>query len=277
MKYKMIAIDMDGTLLTDKKEVTEVSKEAIRKASKKGIKIVVCTGRIFTSAKVYAKEIGTEAPIIASNGAYIREKDAEKIIYEKPIAKDKLKVLVDMAKSEGFFPHLFTTNTIYTEKLIFSSKSYTKWNEGLPETDKVIIEIVDDLNQCIDESDLDFLKMVVMCDDIDKLLKLKQRISDNMDVSVMSSVENNFEVMEAGISKGNGVKALAEYYGIDRSEVVCIGDNENDISMIEYAGLGVAMGNATEDLKSAADIITETNDNDGVARFIEEYILKGRA
>jgi Cof subfamily protein (haloacid dehalogenase superfamily) len=94
-----------------------------------------------------------------------------------------------------------------------------------------------------------------------------------MEVSIVSSFSNNIEIMNHGISKGNAVKILAAYYGIKKEEIICFGDAENDISMLEYAGLGIAMGNAEAYVKEKADYVTDTNDNDGVAKAIEKYIF----
>lgn len=273
MSYKMVAVDMDGTLLKDNKEVSERNKEAIKHACEAGVKIVVCTGRIFTSAKAYAKMIGSVAPIIASNGAYIREKDKDVPVYEKTLDKEDLIKIVKRSKALGFFPHIYTTNTIYAEKLIFSSKNYATWNESLAEKDRVIIEIVENLEEHILESRHNYIKAVVMCDDIEKLKALRQEILEETKVEIMSSVPNNIEITAYGTSKGEGVKILADFYKISLDEVICIGDNENDISMIQYAGLGVAMANAPEDIKALADYIADTNENDGVAKVIENFIL----
>lgn len=273
MKYKMIAVDMDGTLLKDNKEVSQINKDAIRKACDAGVKVVVCTGRIFTSAKAYAKIVGSVAPIIASNGAYIREKDKDEVVYEKTLETDKLLKVVKMAKEQGFYPHIYTTNTIYTEKLIFSSKNYATWNESLAEKDRVIIEIVDDLNEIIQDGKHSIIKAVVMGDDINKLKALRNKIAEEVEVAIMSSVRNNFEVTAFGTSKGKGVSILADFYGITKDEIICIGDSENDISMIEYAGLGVAMENSPEEIKAIADYVTDSNENDGVAKVIEKFIL----
>lgn len=275
MKYKMIAMDMDGTLLTDDKRVTENTKTTLKKAADLGIKLVVCTGRIFTSAKVYAKIIGTEAPIIASNGAYIREKDRNEVIYERILDKESVSKIVKMAKRYEFYPHIFNFNTIYTEKLAFSSKNYSKWNESLEEEDKIKIEIVKDINDIVGNVS-NILKVIIMTDEnhISELQELRNKIEKEMDVSVVSSLYNNMEVMAKDVSKGNGVKQLADYYGFTPEEIICIGDNENDLSMIEYAGLGVAMGNASEQLKAAANYITDTNEEEGVAKVIEKFIFE---
>lgn len=273
MGYKMIAMDMDGTLLTTDKEVSEYSRNVLKKAADAGVKLVVCTGRIFTSARVYANIIGTKAPIIASNGAYIREKDRDDIIYSKSLKKDELYSIVKTAKSFGFYPHLYTSDTIFSEKLIYSSQSYMKWNETLPEEARIKIKIEEDLYKVIDENDGVILKVVIVSDDIDKIAELKDKIGKEMEVSIVSSWYNNVEVMSKGISKGNAVRILSEYYGIPRNEIICIGDNDNDSSMIEYAGMGIAMGNAEDKVKEIANYITDTNDCDGVAKAIEKFIL----
>lgn len=271
MKYKMIAIDMDGTLLNDKKEVSQNNKLAIKRASELGVKIVVCTGRIFTSARFYASLIETPAPIVASNGAYIREKDENKIIYKKTIDKDLLYKLVDLIENYSIYPHLYTSEKIYTKKIINFSSNYDKWNRMVPENERVKIVIVKDFKEVIENEEI--LKVALADDDIEKLNTLRQKISNEFNLSIVSSYYNNLEIMTEGVSKGNAVKILAESFNINRDEVICIGDNENDISMIEYAGLGVAMGNATEKLKSISDYVTDTNEKDGVAKVINKFII----
>jgi Cof subfamily protein (haloacid dehalogenase superfamily) len=273
MKYKLIAMDMDGTLLNSKKEVSERTREVLGKAAALGVKLVVCTGRIFTSALVYADIIGSSAPVVASNGAYIREKDRNEIIYEKNLDPDKALKIAGMAERYGFYPHIFTADTIYTKKIIHFSENYNRWNQTSPEEYKSKINVVDDFEAAIGECRDRLLKVAVMTDDIENLQRLRREITESVEISIMSSYYNSFEAMEAGVSKGSAVKYLADYFGFSTEEVICIGDNENDLSMIEYAGLGVAMGNSEENLKEIADYITETNDNDGVAAVIEKFIL----
>lgn len=271
----MIAMDMDGTLLSSDKTISDRSKEALRRAAEKGIKLVVCTGRIFTSALVFADIIESKAPVIASNGAYIREKDRDEVIYMKTLPRESIHKIVEIIKDGGFYPHLFTWEKIYTEKIIYSSRNYEKWNQNLPEERKVKIEIVENWYELIEKEYESILKIVVISEDeeIPKLKELRNKIQNTMEVSVVASFDNNFEVMSKGISKGNAVKILGEMYGVTAEETICIGDNENDLSMIEYAGMGVAMGNATDRLKSVANYVTDTNDNDGVAKVIEKLVL----
>lgn len=275
MKYRMIAMDMDGTLLTTDKRVSDRSREVLKRASDAGIKLVVCTGRIFTSAWFFAEVIGTKAPIIASNGAYIREKDRDEVFYVKSLPKEDILKVSKIVKEYGFYPFLFSADTIFTEKVIYTVSMYNKQNESLPEDRRIKIHITDDIEKTIEENHEIILKVVVVSekDEAGRLEELRNKISKEVDASIVSSMDNNFEVMSKGVSKGNAVKILGDYYGIPREEIICIGDNENDISMIEYAGCGVAMANGAESLKSVADYITDTNDNDGVAKAIEKLVF----
>lgn len=270
--YKMIVVDMDGTLLNDKKQVSDENRRALAKASQNGVKIVISTGRIFKSAQVYAKMIGIKTPIIASNGAYIREKDKDEVIYQKLMDKDKLYFIADTLQKAEMCPQLFTSDTIFTPELVYFSKNYSKWNKSLPPDERVNIQITKDLKDVIANNDV--IKIVVGDKDSIKLRTVRKYLEDNLKLSIASSAEYNFEIMEDGTSKGNAVKYLAGLFKIKRDEIICAGDNENDLSMIEYAGLGIAMGNAVQLLKDKADYITLTNEEDGIAAFINKFVLK---
>jgi len=270
---------MDYTLLDKEKKVSERNKDAIRKAIEKGVHIVVATGRIYTSARLYARLLGVSAPIIASNGAIIREaafnnpKDTERTIYKETLNIEAVKEMIKLSRKYGLFCHFFTEDTIYAEKLVNVSLRYTEWNKYLGEEDQVKIEIVDDIEESIVQDKVEILKAVVVDSNSEKMMSLRNSIADTGIVSVSQSMKNNLEVMNKGVTKGNAVKILAQMYEVSREEIIAIGDNENDISMIKYAGLGVAMGNAEDSLKNAANHITDDYMEDGVAAVIEKFIL----
>lgn len=273
LSYKLICLDMDGTLLDDEKKVSERNVKAIRDAISKGIKVAICTGRIFTSANYYADIIGSKLPIIATNGAYIREKDEDRIIYKHPIDVEKCKEILDVSKKYGLYPHFNTPDVILTEKIIYSSKAYLEFNKNLPKDKQLNIEIVSDWQKTLKKYEDEVMKCIIANDDLDKIHFVKELLAKDKELEVVSSARNNIEIMSAGVSKGRAVEVLAGFYGIDRQDIICIGDNENDISMLQYAGMGVAMGNGEECAKNAAKYITDTNNNDGVAKVIEEYVL----
>ena len=271
LKYKMLVTDMDYTLLNKEKKVSDRNREALKKAIEKGVHMVVATGRIYTSARIYARLLGLDTPIIASNGAII--KDASKTIFKDILSQDTVREMLRLCHKYGIYCHFFTENTIYSEKLINVSLRYTEWNKYMGEEDQVKIRIVDDGEEIIEAAKSEVLKAVVFDDDDEKIQKLRDGIMETGIVSVSQSMKHNLEVMNKGVTKGNAVRILAQLYGINREEVIAIGDNENDISMIEYAGLGIAMGNAEECLKRAADHVTGDYQEDGVAEAIEKFIL----
>lgn len=273
--YKMLVLDMDGTLLTNDKKISPGNREALKLAVEKGVKVVISTGRIFASARVFGEMIGVKAPIIASNGAYIREKDRDEVIYSKVLGEDNIRGILNICKKHGMYCHLFTCDSIYSEKLIYTSLNYYKWNEGLPEDRKVKIHIIDKhgWDDVINENKPSILKALFTQEDEDILRDVRQEMG-GLDVEVTSANPHTLEIMHRGVTKGRAVEVLAEYYNIDRSDVICIGDSENDISMIEYAGLGIAMENGSDQAKKAASFVTLSNEEDGVAYAVEKFILK---
>lgn len=279
LKYKMLVTDMDYTLLNKEKKISERNGEAFRKAIEKGVHMVVATGRIYTSARVYAKLLGVSTPIIASNGAIIREavfnnpEDTERTIFRDTLDGKTLKEMIRISHKYGLVSHFFTEDTIYAEKLVNLSLRYTEWNKYLGQEDQVQVKIVDDIEKALLKEKVGILKAVVVDSDSEKLQGLRKDIYATGLVTVSQSMKDNLEVMKKGVTKGNAVRILADMYKIGREEIIAIGDNENDISMIEYAGLGIAMGNAEEMLKSAADYITGDYMADGVAEAIERFIL----
>lgn len=273
MSCKLICIDMDGTLLNDEKTINEENLVAIKKAHDKGVRIAVCTGRLFTSAKYFGDVIGVKAPIIASNGAYIREKDEERIIYKLELGvKNSIKIQ-DIVGKYKLRVYYNTADSVIAANGFPKNYAYAKMNEKLKEDFKIGLIDSKDIYKTIEEKGSEILKCICISEDGLDTYKAKKELLDLNEFEVVSSGEDNIEIMHKGNSKGRAVKELAEIFGISREEVMCIGDNENDLSMIEYAGIGVAMGNGSELVKKAADYITDTNNNSGVAKAIEKFVL----
>ncbi|MDF2530724.1 MAG: family phosphatase [Clostridia bacterium] len=273
LKYKMLVTDMDYTLLNKDKNVSEGNKKALKAAIDKGVHVVVATGRIYTSALYYARLLGISTPIIASNGAIIREEHTDNTLYQCLLSEAAIKEMIRLTREKGLFCHFFGKDTIYTEKLVNVSTRYIEWNKYMAEKDQVKIRLLDRFEDMTECEKREIFKAVVVDDDNSKLQYIREEILKTDIVTVSQSLSDNIEVMHKEVSKGNAVAKLAEIYHIDRAEIITLGDNENDISMIEYAGLGVAMGNAVQLLKDRADYITADYMEDGVAQVIEKFIL----
>ncbi|WP_112365164.1 Cof-type HAD-IIB family hydrolase [Sarcina ventriculi] len=275
MEYKMICIDMDGTLLNSKHEVSERNKKAIKEAIEKGIVVAITTGRIFKSAKIYADLLGIETPIVASNGGFIKEQDKEEIIYKSALTYDQLKVIDSIIKKHNLNVYYNLYNGIILEKTLNENHAYKQTNRKAKRNeDKITILENVDVDKAFKENEGDILKAIcIENENIDALNRAKKELREIEGLEVVSSWSNNFEVMPKGTCKWSGIKQLAKILGIKENEIICIGDSENDLSMIQNAGFGIAMGNARKDVKEAAKYITDNNECDGVGKAIEKIVL----
>lgn len=273
MKYKMLVMDIDGTLLPKDKTISQKNREAIKAASDMGIKVVVSTGRLYASAYLLTRAFGnTVKSIISSNGAQITREDIGRVVYEKPMKENDIFKILNLCAKYNAECLFHSGDTIFAPKKPFY---FDMLNQGATDDRKVKFQPADDSNweRIIRLNEGKILKGVIMDNDIEKISLIKKDIMGSMDVEVAQMSDDCIEITHKGVSKGNAVKHLTDIYGICMDEVICIGDNENDISMIRHAGLGIAMGNGNDIIKRVADFVTLTDENDGVAYAVEKFIL----
>lgn len=270
MKYKLVAIDMDGTLLNSEKQISERTRKAIERAKVQGTHVVICTGRILKSALYYSKSLGLNNPLIACNGALIVD-ETQNIIYEKPLEKEKVRQISNLANLEEIYCHFYDESNFYSNTR--SEEILKFYNEGNSEVN-VDVNVFNDIEEIMAMEDLNVYKFIFIDNNRDKLNNLRDKLNDLGNINTTSSWINNIEAMGPNVSKGEALKALCEILKIEHKEVIAIGDSENDLSMLKFAGLGVAMGNGDELIKEHSDHVTDSNDNDGVAKVIEKFILK---
>lgn len=276
-KIKLICIDMDGTLLNSNHEISERNKETLRQAKKLGVNIAITTGRLFGSARYYSNLIGIEnTPVIASNGAYIKTNYEDIPILENSIPKEIAIEIYKIIKKHNLKINFNSWDTLMREDEVPDDHAYTIMNKQLPEDKKVKFIINSDFISAIENFDGKILKgIVIERENLDNLWAAKDELKEIFGdkLHVVSSGTDNIEIMIGTTSKGNAVAHLADILNVNAEEVMCIGDSENDISMLKFAGIGVAMGNGLQMVKDIADYITDTNDNDGVAKAVEHFVL----
>ena len=272
MNYRLIAIDMDGTLLNSQDKISERNRRALLKAINNGIHIVLTTGRIYKSALYYYKQIGLNSPIIACNGAVIASSEGD-IIFEKFIDNRALKEIINLAEENDMYYHFYDRDKFYYKTSKKEFANYYGYYERNYVTQDIELIRFENPWDIVDLSSLRYHKAVFIDNEPDRLLNFRRRLRDVKGISVSKSWHNNIEVMNEEVSKGNAVKFLAESLNIDSSKVIAIGDNENDVSMFKVAGLSIAMGNGDKIAKEQANVITDTNDEDGVAKAIEKYVF----
>jgi len=265
--YKLIAIDLDGTLLNEKKEISERCLECIKEIKKMGKKVVIATGRPLHGIRPYLKKlelIEDNNYTVVYNGAQVVNATGKVILFEKPVSVDAYRELYELSKQFGVYIHAIINGGVLTPRNnpytgVESSLNHTPVYEGPvenvdPSTKIIKVMFVDEPR-----------KLDAIIPLLPKWVKEKYTVFKSADIFL--------EFINKGVDKGVGVSVIANHFGIRPQEVICVGDAGNDIAMIRYAGLGVAMGNATEDVKAEADYITLTNEEDGVAHVIEKFML----
>lgn len=277
MKYKMMCIDMDGTLLGKGRKISEESKIALRKAREKGVQIVITTGRLYNNAAYFSELVGVDSPVIGANGAIIREKRSNEIIYRSSFNEKITKKILELANKYRIVLHFHTVSSIISNSYVSTTVARIVLPGRNHEDFKVNLRTIKGKEKwlkALEKYSAKVTKIIVFSTSAKRMEEFRKEIGKIDEITYFTSGNKSMEINMKEVSKGNAVKILADYYGIKREEVICIGDNENDVSMIEYAGLGIAMGNAIPKLKKIADYVTDTNKNDGVRKAVEKFILR---
>lgn len=258
--YKLIAADMDGTLLNDNNEITSTVRKAIKKARAAGVIFTLATGRAFQGIEKYVDVLDGDLPVVSCNGAIIITSRTNRIIYSENMPyKDTMTLLEDGLRVSEVVA-IWAGGDMYASKI---GGDYAKFYQSISK-----MEIYP-----ISELPRSEVTKVVWIMDTDKVLEYQKSYVPPAGVQTKSSGERYLEFFSDRAGKDKGLKIVAESYGIDMSQVIAIGDNYNDIEMLKAAGLGVAMGNAPDEVKAAADAVTDTNNADGLAKAIERYVL----
>lgn len=269
MNYKLIVTDMDGTLLGSDHEITEENKKALKEASNEGINVTVATGRMYSSAKSHISFLNSQVPIIACNGALIKNSATNEIIYSNHINKENSLKILEILERYNVYYQYYSEDLLMCKKLDNDNKNLMKVNKLI--SNGVNLVLLPDITEHIMNNEI--LKVVVIEDEnISILDDITEELNKIEGLEITKSWFNNIEIMAKGSNKGNAVRIIAEHLNIEKDDIIAFGDNYNDISMLEFAGTGVAMGNADEFVKSKADYVTSKNSEDGVAMALYKLI-----
>jgi Cof subfamily protein (haloacid dehalogenase superfamily) len=266
--YKLIALDMDGTLLTSDKTISQRTQQAIAQARKQGVKVVLASGRPLDGMQAKIDELditGENEFVVYFNGSMVKEIRSGKLIHSAIISGRDAKRVANLAREFGGYCHAFSTELgLITPELNEFTDIEANINQ-IPVTVKDFDEL---------EDAHPIIKVMIVADP-DTLTRISQTLPAQYreEFTVVQSAPIFLEFLNKESNKGVGVKAIADHMGISAESVICMGDAENDHHMIEYAGLGVAMENAMEETKAIADHITLSNNDDGVAAVIEAFVL----
>lgn len=269
MSIKLVAIDIDGTLLNSNKELTERTKEVITKAKTQGVKVVLATGRPYPGVVESLQALNLEEKgdfVITYNGSLVQASDTQAKVSSYGLTYLEFIEIEALARQLNVHVHTIDRENIYTPNQHISP--YTIHEVGL--TGMPLYYRPADQTM----SELEIVKMM-MIDEPEILDAAIEKIPAwfKEKYTTAKSAPFYYEVLHPQANKGQALKDLAEHLGIKQEETMAIGDNENDLAMVEYAGLGVAMANAVPALKAAADLITLSNDEEGIAAIFESHVL----
>lgn len=266
MQYRLIALDLDDTLLHDDLTVSEPTREALRRAMDQGVHVTIATGRMFASAKQVARQIDLNVPIITYQGSLIRNLLDGQTLYERTVPVRAAGLLHDYSREHGLHLQTYIDDQLIAAEINEKLLAYA-------EQSKIPYTIAENFAELVGTSDRQ-TKLIII-DEPRRLDAIKPELEALLgpDVHLTKSKSNYLELMHREGTKGHALRFLAAHYGISLEETIAVGDAWNDREMIEAAGLGVAMANAVPELKALADFVTLSNNEDGVKHVLEKFVL----
>ena len=287
--YKLVAIDLDGTMLNQYGVVTENTKNVIKKTIHKGIDVIIASGRPIDSIQAIAKEIESQNYFIAGNGALVYDIQKKEIMYDKFLPKEKVLEIIKICEENSISYNVYTQQTILATALKYNVLYYQKENLKKEESKQTKISIIENIYEYVKNKKEDKFLKITICDDnqtvFQSIIRKLRKIDgiEVLDVSHMSrktikqgteekTIEYYYtEITMKNVDKWGAIQYLMEKLNIAREEVIAIGDNVNDKKMIQEAGLGIIMAKSTPEVTQIADYVTDSNNEEGVAKALEKF------
>ncbi|MNO84268.1 putative phosphatase YwpJ [compost metagenome] len=281
---KLIAIDLDGTLLTSESKPSKEGLDAIKATIAKQHKVAICTGRAYFDVKGL---VGSELniPIISSNGAAVNDEQG-KLLKQTPISPESAAAAIQYLTEQGVYFEIFCPEAIYSpfdgedkllaemDMLISANPAIdrdTLWKSALIQFQQFDIKPINDPMKVI-RAGLPVYKLLIFTYDDNKLERIREYYSMNSSVHTTAAAQLTLEIIAKETDKGSALRYLAAHYGVPLSDTVVIGDNYNDVSMFRVAGTKIAMGNAVDEIKQLCTYVTLTNNEHGVAHALTHLL-----
>ncbi len=269
-KFRLLAVDMDGTLLNDEHEIPETNRQALRKAVEAGVRLAIASGRMTPRIDPLIEQLGLDPIVISYNGAKILapRHEGRQTLFHKPVPVDVAKRLIEFSREENLLLNFYHEDRLFAE----DGPKRRPLIDLYTERTGAEYVIVEDLSRFIATPPT---KLILLTEParIDEIYEMfKEEFGGR--AFVTKSQPEYLEIMAAGVDKGSGLEFMAAHYGLTTDEIVGVGDARNDLELVRGAGLGVAVANAVDELKAAADAVTERTNNEGaVAEVIERWFL----
>ena len=288
--YKLIVVDLDGTMLNSYGMVTENTKTVIKEAINKGTDVVIASGRPIDSIKTIANEIGSKKYFIAGNGAIIYDIKKDEIIYEKYLKKETILKIIKICEENSVHYNIYTEKAVIAKKLEYNVLYYHKENLKKEESKKTNINIVENIYEYIKNMQEEKFTKVTICEESQNMLNgIVKKLREISEIQVMNVSHMSRKVIKQGteefeikyyysevalkdVNKWTAIEQLMNLLKISKNEIIAIGDNVNDKEMIENADIGIAMKGCTPEIAQIANYITEGNNEEGVANAIKKFV-----
>ena len=264
--FRLIAIDLDGTLIDHDLTIAPRVKEAIAAAQAQGVTVTLASGRMFAAMVPFAQELNIAAPLICYQGGLVRHAVSRETIFHLAVPTDMAQEVVALARTRGIQVNAFADDRLHVETMTAEAEAYMRLA-------RVEATVVDDLVVFLQDNPS--TKLVLVNLDENKTNRLVEEFTAHFGsrLGITKSHPYYTEAIHPEVSKGRALTQLASVLDVSLDQVVGIGDNLNDLSLVETAGFGVAMGNGDPRVKAAADFVTTTYEEDGVAVAIEQHVL----
>ena len=268
---RLIATDLDDTLLDARGDVTPRTLAALKAAMKAGCRVSLSSGRMLEAMQPFAERIGVNAPMLLYNGAMIYDYFADETIYAPRVPYDVALGLVRLAEEKGYYIQLYPGKNYYCNEICAHTEAYARSIRVAP------TPVHMPLSQWLEAHPADMQKLLIIDtpEGADRAQKMFREAFPT-GACFLKSKPHYIEIAPENVNKGLSLKILGEHLGIPREEIMAFGDGQNDVPMLEYAGQGFAMANACKEALACADHIAPPNTEDGVAQVIEEYLREGK-
>lgn len=265
MKYKLMAVDIDGTLLDSKGNITEGNKKAIALGVENGLIFTISTGRPIQGVQPLIDRLNLDLPFITYNGAMVVMGKSREILYEQKLSIEDAERIIGLGEDYGTTIIVWSNNRLYVNRMNERGRKYGE----LSKTEPVLMENPGEIVKS-------GVTKILWYDEVETIEKFEREVGAHLGESVNFHTSQPFflEFVDRNASKAIAMEKLGQHFGIAREEMIAVGDGFNDLSMIEYAGLGVAMANAKDAIKERADFVTLSNDEDGVGHVIYKFVLE---
>lgn len=268
---QLLVLDIDGTIAGETNQIREPVKQAIKAAQAKKVQVAIATGRMYRSALRFHQDIGSQLPLIVYQGAWIQDPASQKILRHLPVSRKMALQLLDYFEQPELRSllsvHFYINDQLYVRQITRETGIYAERSEIEPIA-------VGDLRQVLDNEPTKILALSDNTEVIERLLGTLRQQYTPAELYLTTSVASFFEATNPSVNKGTAVRYLAEeMLGLQASNVMTVGDNFNDVEMLEYAGVGVAMGNAPAQVQAIASWVAPSVEEDGAAVAIEKFIL----